>query len=623
MSDVNPCLSITIRLLSVQSKDIVFIDEVYVFADPVESQVAQTNNSNGNSLMAMLVPTLLQMSKTKGSTRMEDKNAFENWKNPSFHQSASEAVCSSSTNVATRVQKDGSFNNQKVELQSVNLAGVNGAELQGSPKVSLGESEAGDCPTNDRVEKGLDQLYTRMGRLEDLFLRLEENLLKPINSIEARLDRVEQQLAVLTNKQKNSELPSYSRFCAPNFSSIHSDSNSFYRSEIEYPRLEEFESNAKSIHSDLQTNQADEFSDNASATQMLPTLVVTAPDFSVCDDDDYEEENQTSETVTATSVEEVRRPLTVDDALASALAGLVSSIAIQAQNHTPVFSVKAPDFPNDEDTKDNKKDSPRGQPDIGTDGTVIENGSHSNVSHPPIDGEMNVVKSLDHDQSEITTEEVDVQSKLFEEGDEDESSTKSIDKNEDIDNEKLNAEGNEDLVHNKTDIQDDLIASQIDPIGSDAKPKDAKSCSDSASAVETSKDGSKDKEVEALRDIMVLSQAASSAVDFESPVLDVKFLSEDSRDSEFSLDALLSDFPESQSGETTCAEENHDTAPSFDEHSELISVERGEPIGPAFSSQIIVDFNYCSLQDQEPLHNEEEIPQLATCSHENFPSSLI
>ncbi|XP_062115377.1 uncharacterized protein LOC133829650 [Humulus lupulus] len=671
ISDADPCISITIRLLSVQNKDSVYVDEVYVFADPVDSadlekEVDKRENSTGNSLMTMLLPTLMQMSKTKGATRMEDKQTSEAQKKQNFGESGSEAA--HSINTATTMQREGNSSvadYQRVEFQDVNRASVSTAQLQSPVQVSHSVSKAG-LPPNDHVERALDQLSSRMGRIEDLFLRFEENLLKPIHSIEARLHRVEQHLEVLTNKQKDSELPTCSRFCAPNFSLVQSDSNSLNHSEIDYPRCEEVESNIKSVHSEVQTNSVNDFSDSVNATLFLPSLVVTAPEFSTCDD----EESHVSETVDDSSVDKPRDRLTVDGALASALARFVSSISIQTEDHSPALSVKAPEFPSEEDIEVDKVDLPRGQSQIGTCETAT----------------INVVEN---NQSEKTAEEDDEQDRHNERVEEDEASGECVNKivyrdMECIENGEISSE-------TSNDIQDHSLQNQTDAISSDTK--DEEDSSDAVTAVEIKKEKSdqdafcsvkltnksdeqayRDKECtecfhttedtengevgtdsnnslihdkidnqdhslqnpvdatvsetkedersekDVLHDIVEFSHAAS-VVDFETSVLDVKFVSQTSCDRNCPLEALLSDLPKSKSEEIFVVES--DVKPPSDEHSELISVEDDEPLGSATYSQIHVDFDYCSLP--EPLSNDGETPLTSSicCSHETSSYSLI
>lgn len=622
-----------------------------MFADPVDStdseKANKMENSSGNPLMAMLLPTLLQMSKTKGisAIRTQDKHTSEASRTQNFEESTSEATCS--TNCATKIQQEQNSSiahHGKMELQDVNTAGTNASQLQRPPQVSLGESKADSLPPNDRVERALDQLFSRMGRIEDIFLRFEDSLLKPISSIEARLLRVEQQLEVLTNKQKDCEPRPYLRFCAPNFSSVQSDSNSFYHTETDYPRCEEFGSNIKSFHYDAQTmntqtNQADDVSDSVNTTQLLPSLVVTAPEFSNFDD---EEENQESDRITGSSADKPRNAITVDDALASALAGFVSSISSQPQNHIPSLSVKAPEFSNEEDTEVGEA-SPRDQHEIRTNGAENINGSLSHASCPSLDGKKKVEKSLNDDQSEETAEEVCGWYWQFEGGEDDQPSGRPINKNDEqadddkagaqnfertveIEGAEVSTEANSSLVHNKTDVQYQWFLNQTDATGSHTTKNDATSIADSITEAENTKSESDNKDQGILRNILESSCTAASVVDFESPVLDVKFISQSSHSSNFTLEALLSDSPESKFEGATCVEESHSMTPS-DDYGNLISVEDGEePLGLVTNNQIYVDFDYCSLP-QEHWSGEGETPMasssMSSCSHETFPTSLI
>ncbi|KAJ8751493.1 hypothetical protein K2173_016716 [Erythroxylum novogranatense] len=117
--------------------------------------------------------------------------------------------------------------------------------------------------TMDARLRYFKQLVLRLNRLEDILLRFEENMLKPINSIDERLQCVERQLEVLSKKAQNVELLSCTRISAPEFSCSESETNSFYNS--------------------------------GSLCQLFAILVVTAPAFSNCDD---EEENEEVEQVT-------------------------------------------------------------------------------------------------------------------------------------------------------------------------------------------------------------------------------------------------------------------------------------------------------------------------------------
>ncbi|KAL5543534.1 hypothetical protein UlMin_007318 [Ulmus minor] len=632
INDAYPCVSLTLRLLSVQCKDRVYIDEVYVFADPVDSSdsenpVVQGESSSGNSLMAMLLPTILQMSKTKATTRTQDKHTSDSLEKQNFEDSGSET--GNSTLVATKVQQEENFSDsghQLVESWDKKRASEDAVPLKSPPKVPHNESKPEFSP-NNRAERALDELASRMGRIEDLFLRMEENLLRPINSIEARLHRVEEQLEVLINKPKNSELLPGTRFVAPNFSFMESDSNSFYQGGNDYPYCDELESNNKDIHNDV--------SDSVNAIQLLPTLVFTAPEFSNCDDD---EENHASDEVSDSLVDEPRAALSIDDVLASALAGFVSSIAVRPQNFTPTLSIKAPEFSNEEDVKVDQKSSPGAQYEVGTDGIEITNDSPSNVSRLySVDHSEKIAETIDGESQHHHEGEKEDEPELIDEKDEpelineknepelnnekdeqpchDKALMDSCQIAEEVENRELSIETNI-LVPNKTENRDQFLLHQTDDIDSDTTEQKATPNGDSIAAVEVKKGPNKD----ILLDMLEFSHA-TSVVNFETPVLDVKFVSQDSGDSNSPLEALFPGLQESKS-ETTHVEEKSDTPPS-DEHHDLISVEDGEQVGPASENQFYLDFDYYSLH--EPLNREEETPPDSTTSssHEMYVTSLI
>ncbi|KAK9283714.1 hypothetical protein L1049_011964 [Liquidambar formosana] len=296
ISDADPCISLTLRLLSLQNKECIYVDEVYVFADPVESsdsenQVGRVENSAGSSLMAMLVPTILQLSKT-GNSRIQDKHTFDMRETQKFQEIRSKA--SDSTNIANTVQLEGKSSiadQQEVKLQEPNGAIAQPAQFHIPKRVPDMESKPDSFAKEQALpymhfERAMDQLFSRMGKIEDLCLRFEENMLKPISNIEARLQRVEQQLEVLTKNSQNSGFPSGTRFSAPEFSCNESGSNSFYNDGSDYPSA--LESDKKDIPCVKISIPPDDMSVSVNVTQLLPSLVVTAPEFSNGDD---EEEN--------------------------------------------------------------------------------------------------------------------------------------------------------------------------------------------------------------------------------------------------------------------------------------------------------------------------------------------
>ncbi|GLT54745.1 hypothetical protein SLA2020_279190 [Shorea laevis] len=576
ITDASPCISLTLRLLSLQSKGCVYVDEVYVFADPVDSadsedQEGRVENSAGSSLMTMLVPTLLQLSKTT---------------------------------------KHGA------------------AQVQNPPQVPVSENKP-DYTSYSRLESCMDQLVSRVGRIEDLCLRFEENMLKPISSIEARLQRVEQQLELLAKKSHNSELPSCSRIVAPEFSCNGSDSNSFYNSGSDYPNCGSFELDKKVFHSDVTSIPPDDTSDPVNATQLLPSLIVTAPEFSNGDD---VEDSCASESVTNSSGDKPRQALSIDDALAFALAGFVSSTSIQPPKYTQTLAVKAPEFSNEEDENDDKKASPSVQSEIArehsvscykTDGTEC---SEDSTSSNTLDGEGHVMRSLDDDHSEKTAEGADGDCRHCDGGEGAcqatgidtivEHDVTRTDSNQILDenvNEEVSNESSNILVPNNTDTSD-----QTENI-SDTTQEEAFARSESAAVSENTKSGS-----EILQKVLEFS-CASSVVDFEIPVLDVKFASQENSNTRAPLEALLGDVQESNV-EPPCIKDTYDDSP-IGKQCNLILVDDGEPSATAVDGHLSLDMNYCNLMDTPLIEESESLldyQDFLTCrSHEIFASSLI
>jgi hypothetical protein len=587
---------------------------VYVFADPVDSadsedQEGRVENSAGSSLMTMLVPTLLQLSKTtKRGTDTREKQKF-----PEFGLRSTDPM-----NFATRIHLEGE--SSATDHQEVNGASAGTAHVQNPLQVPVSESKP-DYTSLSRLESCMDQLVSRVGKIEDLCLRFEENMVKPISSIEARLQKVEQQLELLTKKSNNSELPSCSRIVAPDFSCNGSDSNSFYNSGSCYPNCGSFESDKKDFHSDVTSIPPDDISDSVNATQLLPSLIVTAPEFSNGED---VEENCASESVTNSSKDKPRQALSIDDALAYALAGFVSSTSIQPPKYTQTLAVKAPEFSNEDDENDDKKSSPSVQCEKArdhsvscykTDGTEC---SEDSTSSNTFDGEGHVMRSLDDDRSEKTAEGADEDCQLCDgEGACRATGIETIvehdiartDSNQILDenvNEEVSNEPSNILVLNNTDISD-----QTENI-SDATQEEAFASSEFVAASENTKSG-----LEFLQKVLEFS-CASSVVDFEIPVLDVKFASQETSNYRAPLEALLGDVQESNV-EPPCLKDTYDDSP-ISEQCNLILVDDGEP-------SAAVDMNYCNLMDTPLIVESESLLEyqdfLTHRSHEIFASSLI
>ncbi|KAK3030780.1 hypothetical protein RJ639_035445 [Escallonia herrerae] len=350
ITDAETCMSLTVRLLSLQSKGCVCVEGVYVFADPVESvdsehPAVQVGNSAGSSLMAMLVPTLLHMSKS-GAGRLQENHTFNTIEKREFQERGPKITDSNCILNGIRCNES---NLQDVKLlanqhdeksQEVNEATSGPTRFRIPEQVS---DRAKNDLTSSQVGAIMEQLVSRMSRIEDLCMRFEEKMLKPINDMEARLQRVEEHVEVLAKNSQYSGFHSCPKFSAPAFSCAESNSSSIYNDGRDFPPgASEFEK------WDMPSDKTSKSPDLSTCAQLLPSLVITAPEFSCSND---EEGYNASETYKDSPKEKPKRPLSVDDALAAALAGL-SSATVQSLKCTERLVVTAPEFTSEIDEED-------------------------------------------------------------------------------------------------------------------------------------------------------------------------------------------------------------------------------------------------------------------------------
>ncbi|KAJ4970509.1 hypothetical protein NE237_003608 [Protea cynaroides] len=383
INDGSPCISLTLRLLSLQSKGFVHVEEIYVFADPVESTdsdhaVGSVDDSTRSSLVAMLVPTLLQLSKN-GSGKIQDRGVSGI---TGGVLKTTELSSSSIGNTGQQVEKSSRADQPEIKIQEVTQANVESTKSNssmGQQEVKMQEQihstwlESGTqvlCTgqkydsvivendlTCSRLERVLDKLVCRIERLETVCSRFEENMLKPLASIEARLGRVEQQLEVFTMKPQPSGVYSCTRISAPEFSCNESDSNSFYN-----------DGNENRVNGGLETTEEDNHFDKPSSVMdvsLFPGMVITAPEFSNGDDEEDDGDKLCDSKNCNEDFESARKDLppnkravSIDDALASALSGFLSFAAVQHPQYTQTLNIKAPDFTNEEDGNDGELASP-------------------------------------------------------------------------------------------------------------------------------------------------------------------------------------------------------------------------------------------------------------------------
>ncbi|MBA0709552.1 hypothetical protein Golax_024581 [Gossypium laxum] len=602
INDANPCTSITLRLLSLQNKGCVCVDELYVFADPVdiadsETEVSQMGNAGGNSLMAMLAPTLLQLSKTRG-----------------FHHIENEEVFGSKTKETK--QEDGSKSTEPLNFRNEILQEVK-PSLTNQREVNLQEAVAATTEPNQHeipplkhvtikpdvtcghIERSLNELVSRVSRVEDLLLKFEENMLKPISSIDARLQRVEQQLGELTKNPKTSELPSCTKFSAPEFSCQNSDNYSCNTGNESNQLVDA--SHEKGISS---PNQLDETIYPVNATRSFPRLVVTAPDFSDADDEDDditsetgsdlsnaddEEDHVASET--GSSKDKPKHTMSIDDALASALANFLSSTSIEIEKNIQAPTVKAPEILHEEDGIIDKKVFPASEPCC----LDTRDGKDSTTALGPSDCSLERIGEVTCSLNEVDSEQAakEVVEDYQKQGPCHETvgyiDTPAKHEHQiagDMGNGEVSSATRKILVLDEMDILNQFLEDHIDD---DSDVDVERAPGDKEIKGEVAK---QDHHEDFLKNFLELSYA-SSVVNFETPILDVKFASEDNSINKSPLEALLSDMQVTGTA-ASCSKSDDSSQPGED--CKLISVDEAEVDGMPWNLEVenLEDYPACN-----------------------------
>lgn len=549
INDANPCTSITLRLLSLQNKGCVCVDELYVFADPVdiadsETEVSQMGNAGGNSLMAMLAPTLLQLSKTAGLHRIENEEFFGSKTKETKQENGSKSTeLLNFRNEILQEVKPSLANQREVNLQETVAAPTEPNQHEIPPLKHVTIKPDVTC---GHIERSLIELVSRVSRVEDLLLKFEENMLKPISSIDARLHRVEQQLGELTKNPKTSELPSCTKFSAPEFSCQNSDNYSCNTGN-ESNQLDDA-SHEKGISS---PNQLGETIYPVNATRSFPRLVVTAPDFSNADDEeddiasetgsdlsnaDDEEDHVASET--GSSKDKPKHTMSIDDALASALANFLSSTSIEIEKNIQAPTVKAPEILHEEDVIIDKKVSPASEP-CCLDVIIDKKVSTASVPSCSLERIGEVTCYPNEVDSEQAAKEVveDYQKQgacHHTVGYIDNPAKHEHQITGDMGNGEISRATRKILVLDEMDILNQFLEDHIDD---DSDVDVERAPGDKEIKGELAK---QDHHEDFLKNFLELSYA-SSVVNFETPILDVRFTSEDNSINKSPLEALLSD----------------------------------------------------------------------------------
>lgn len=564
INDADPCMSITLRLLSLQNKGCICVDDVYVFADPVESDdsedaVGQMGNAGGSSLMAMLAPTLLQLSKTSGLRSIQNEAIFSTNKKEKTQENELKAI----EPLKFAVQQEGKpslANLQEVDLQEA-VASTFEPNRHEIPPLKNSESNADvSC---GHIERFLDQLVSRVSRVEDLLLKFEEKMLKPISSIDARFQKVEEQLEELTKKPKNSELLSCTRYSAPEFSSHDSDNYIPYNIGNESSCHDLCASPEKDCSSSV---QQDEPVYPVNATQLFPSLVVTAPEFSNSDDEEDDHASGTD-----SPKDKPKQTMSIDEALASALASFLSSASIEPQKYNLALSVKAPEFLHEEDDGSiDKKVSPESHFGATSEPCSLE--SRDRMDSTTESESLEATCSLNEDYYAQTAKEVaedcEGQGTCHDTVDCTVTpATHDLHQMEgDMGNGDVSSGTGKILVLDEADILNEFLENHVDDV----------SITDEGGApgnMEIKAEVSKrNPHEEFLQNVLELS-FASSVVDFESPILDVKFTSQDNSKNKSPLEALLGDMPIMDT-DASCSKKSEGGSEGSEE-CKLISIEEG------------------------------------------------
>ncbi|XP_031745252.1 uncharacterized protein LOC101211395 isoform X2 [Cucumis sativus] len=593
ITNANPCTSLTIRLLSLQNKSLVYVDEIYVFANPVDlEEEGPPENSAQNSqssLMSMLVPTLLQLSKTTGSSKNND-GRNSNPEGVHLLPKIGPEPLNSTNSVTGLQQQEEKESERSVRQPEVHL------------QVPVKDKMHNENEPLHRIENILGQLVSRMDRIENCFLRFEENMLKPINSIDGRLKQVEQQLELLTKESHGSEWPSCYRMSAPSFSANGSSSNSFYNSGNDHPSCGPIEPDRKEIHSVSSPIPLD-IPNSVDSSLLRPSLVVTAPEFSNIDDGDQESDVATAPEFSNGNDEDQENQIrevpvdvckpkpSIDDALASALAQFtLSSSSISTPEHSETVAVKPPDLPN-EDGNNHKK-------------SLSSNLSTSEIDHTSCSHEIDDIqctKNLasaslssangwnlsprhncfakigDGDGEQVLEGPECMYEKVSSEVETalDEQSVQGME-----------ALGNVEVVDETIEDFDSETSIPIHPFphhtGNDSDKTNVDSNAD-ANTIEVTK-GSRD--IDIVHDVLGFSRDMS-IVNFEIPILDVSFTSNADSSSHNNLKELLGNTTELSNG-ASCPKESDDVT-SFGEQGELILVEEeGQENACSTKSELIL-----------------------------------
>lgn len=582
INDAEPCTSITVRLLSFQDKRCALVDEVYVFADPVDPSESEkeessgTGNSSSSSLMAMFMPALLQLSRGKDVRKEQDRQVSDksNSTNPGTLGNSND-----SDKIVNEIHQETNFSKaEQIGVSAPVLVDTLSKRVDAATRVSGKEIKPAISCSN--VETILDDLVNRVSRIETILTRFEDQMLKPIYSIDARLQLVEKNLEQLGNKSFESELVVEPKLPSPDSLGNETD---------KIPDTAELDGVTKSTDNPQMVSCTKTIVSVSSIEDCAVVLPknrlgeVESENSSISGNEMISTEPEISNEEVGFSFEEKpKRSLSINDALASALAGLLSSHSITDGKYSQALVVTAPEFPNEDDVE--VEDKPR-------------TGSHrdkSQVAAEELENTYSASESPTSSQPGLSSCIVDdsqemiygVSKKLDDSfgGDEKAETVVSV-RNNALDEGMFTSSTKSDCYTERENLNDK-------PRNSDSLIHELENPN-----VTTAKCKGKPGMDDVLKSVLCL-QPTTSSLDFLTPVLDVKFRSEnEDSDSKSFFEVLFTEEPKT---DVDCNNE------AFDDN--LVSVEDQELQGPPTDTLSSMEMDHYETNEIH-LHLNDEIAE--------------
>ncbi|CAN4114404.1 unnamed protein product [Withania somnifera] len=599
VSDADPCMSLTIRFLSLPDKGSICIDEIYIFGDRINSNEVEPSaapmENQASSFMAMLVPTLLQPSKSGISQKLQDKYVFDS------QRKENEVGISVRTSDFANAKKENKQEKRMSAERIVQLDVTDKPETETTHSQPLTHqnlrrenhhiSTTSNEASEGRIVGAIEQLLDRVSRIENICLRFEEKMVSPMNSMEMRLQRLEQQVEILAKNSQYSGVASCTRITAPSFTCTVSNSSSLYNDGSEYRSCGASELEKKDLPCNKLSEPSDDVPVSSNPSHVLPNLVIAAPEFS-CGED--EEESDVVESVKVSSQEMQKHVLSTDDALAAALSGFLSTSllppddgileviasgsisdgvngknefsqsaqsasvvahdctlegndVVRPSKYTQVLAVTAPDFTEEDDEFANGNfiiASPATVPELPS-----EVNSSNEIASPSIRSQdprgfvdLNRSKSVDNTTSTVASETYAEQEKFLHDN-------VLLKETSGIIGSKDHLYARESICRSQDNLtacpsgQDDKVAETNVRDSTNEPPMNCHNLENAAESEEH--DASKGSHVDVMQNI------------FNIPIIDVKFTSNEDSDTKSSLEDLLGDATD-VNVEARCADENTD-----------------------------------------------------------------